>query len=93
LLVLVGFLLRLWTIVGEMMLTAVAYVADFKGALNRPDAPGRAAMPAEPEPGPPGAPEPLTPAVLKQASSSAAKLKPSAAAAVGSGGAAPPKAV
>ena len=36
-----GVLLRLWTIGGELLLTAAAYAADYKGALNRPDAPGR----------------------------------------------------
>jgi hypothetical protein len=36
-----GILLRLWTIVGELILTSIAYVLDYKGALNRPDAPGR----------------------------------------------------
>ena len=45
LLVLLGFLLRLWTVVGELMLVAVAYVWDYRGALNRPDAPGRVSQP------------------------------------------------
>ena len=39
----VGILLRLWTIVGELILTAVAYLFDIPGALGRPDAPGRVA--------------------------------------------------
>jgi hypothetical protein len=81
LLVLVGFLLRLWTIVGEMMLTAVAYLADFKGALNRPDAPGRAAMPADLEPPEPA--EPLTTPETTKHASPATKLKPSPAVAAG----------
>lgn len=34
-------LLRLWTIAGELLVASVAYVADYKGAMNRPDAPGR----------------------------------------------------
>lgn len=34
-------LLRLWTICGELLLTAAAYLFDFAGALNLPDAPGR----------------------------------------------------
>jgi hypothetical protein len=41
LLVLLGFILRLWTVAGELMLTAVAYAWDYKGALNDPEAPGR----------------------------------------------------
>jgi hypothetical protein len=41
LLVLLGFVLRLWTIVGEVILTVAAYAIDFKGAINHPDAPGR----------------------------------------------------
>ncbi len=36
-----GLLLRLWTILGELMLSGVAYVLDYKGAIGRPDAPGR----------------------------------------------------
>jgi hypothetical protein len=82
LLVLVGFLLRLWTIAGELMLTAVAYVVDFRGAMNRPDAPGRVAVLRDPEPT-----DDLTPAESADASTSAskhqpahpAKLKPSSA--------------
>lgn len=34
-------LLRLWTIIGEMMLTSLAYMLDYRGAIGRPDAPGR----------------------------------------------------
>jgi hypothetical protein len=41
LLVLLGFLLRLWTVVGELMLTAAALAWDYRGALNDPGAPGR----------------------------------------------------
>jgi uncharacterized membrane protein YbhN (UPF0104 family) len=44
LLVLLGFLLRLWSIVGEVILTVVAYIVDWRGAINDPDAPGRAAV-------------------------------------------------
>lgn len=36
-------LLRLWTIAGEMMVAGITHVIDYKGALNRPDAPGRVA--------------------------------------------------
>lgn len=36
-----GILLRLWTIAGELMLTAIAYIFDIRGALNQPDAPGQ----------------------------------------------------
>jgi hypothetical protein len=41
LLVLLGFLLRLWTVLGELMLAIVAYAWDWRGAMNRDDAPGR----------------------------------------------------
>jgi hypothetical protein len=44
--VVLGFLsliLRLWATVGELMLAAVAYLMDLRGAMNRPDAPGRVA--------------------------------------------------
>ncbi len=34
-------ILRLWSIVGELMLALVAYALDFKGALGDPEAPGR----------------------------------------------------
>ncbi len=50
LLVLLGFLLRLWTVLGELMFTAIALVWDFRGALNRPDAPGRVADVKTPNP-------------------------------------------
>jgi len=55
LLALLGFLLRLWTVTGELMLAAVAYAWDWKGAMKRPDAPGRvitAENEPEPEPSP-----------------------------------------
>jgi uncharacterized membrane protein YbhN (UPF0104 family) len=38
-LIFLGFLLRLWTIVGELIVTLVAYLWDFRGAMNFPDAP------------------------------------------------------
>jgi hypothetical protein len=60
LLVLLGFLLRLWTVCGELMLLGTAYLLDLKGALNRPDAPGRRNLP--PETAPPAPTTPLTPA-------------------------------
>ncbi|MDP9175973.1 MAG: flippase-like domain-containing protein [Planctomycetota bacterium] len=34
-------LLRLWTIAGELMLSATAHLFDFRGALGQADAPGR----------------------------------------------------
>jgi uncharacterized membrane protein YbhN (UPF0104 family) len=34
-------LLRLWTILGEMILCACALMFDYRGALGHPDAPGR----------------------------------------------------
>ncbi len=37
-LIFLGFLLRLWTIVGELIVTIVAYLWDFRGAMNHPDA-------------------------------------------------------
>ena len=40
-LIFLGFVLRAWTIVGELIVTALAYTLDFEGALNLPDAPGR----------------------------------------------------
>lgn len=45
--VLLGFLaflsvlLRVWTVVGELIVAAIAYAFDLRGALNLPDAPGR----------------------------------------------------
>ncbi len=36
-----GILLRLWTIVGELILSGVAYLLDMDGALGRPGARGR----------------------------------------------------
>ena len=37
---LIGVLLRLWATAGELLLTAIAYALDYKGALGRPDATG-----------------------------------------------------
>jgi hypothetical protein len=37
----IGILLRLWATVGELMLSAIAHLWDYKGAVGRPDAPGR----------------------------------------------------
>jgi hypothetical protein len=39
--ILLGFLLRAWTIIGELILVTAALIWDWKGALSRPDAPGR----------------------------------------------------
>jgi uncharacterized membrane protein YbhN (UPF0104 family) len=38
-----GFLLRLWTLIGELTVWMIASVIDFRGAMNRADAPGRPA--------------------------------------------------
>lgn len=45
--VLVGLalLLRLWTILGELITAGVAYTWDFRGAIGAPDAPGRKTQP------------------------------------------------
>jgi hypothetical protein len=42
-------LLRLWATAGELTLAALAYAFDIKGALGRPDAPGRAPLTDEDE--------------------------------------------
>ena len=34
-------LLRLWTVCGELLMGAIAYAIDYRGALGRPSAPGR----------------------------------------------------
>ena len=34
-------LLRLWTVAGELLLTGVSYLVDYRGAVGRADAPGR----------------------------------------------------
>jgi hypothetical protein len=36
-----GFVLRLWTLAGEIILWAASLLIDYRGALNRADAPGR----------------------------------------------------
>ncbi len=36
-----GVLLRLWATLGELLLAAMAYMLDYRGALGRADAPGR----------------------------------------------------
>lgn len=38
---LLSLLLRVWAIAGELLLAAAAYLMDYRGALGRPDAPGR----------------------------------------------------
>jgi hypothetical protein len=40
-LAILAFILRLWTITGELILAIFAHLFDFRGALNRADAPGR----------------------------------------------------
>ena len=40
-LVFLSVLLRLWATAGELMLASVAYVVDYRGALDRANAPGR----------------------------------------------------
>jgi hypothetical protein len=37
-------LLRLWATAGELVLAGIAYALDYRGALGRPDAPGRVAV-------------------------------------------------
>jgi hypothetical protein len=39
--ILLGFLLRLWALAGEVMLWVVSLLMDYRGTLNRADAPGR----------------------------------------------------
>jgi hypothetical protein len=47
-LVFLGIVLRLWATSGELLLASIAYAIDYRGALGRPDAPGRVAVvPAE----------------------------------------------
>jgi hypothetical protein len=41
-----GLLLRLWSVLGELILASVAYCWDYRGALGLPDAPGRLPRPA-----------------------------------------------
>lgn len=41
-----GLLLRLWSVLGELIMAGVAYAMDYRGALGLPDAPGRSAAPA-----------------------------------------------
>jgi len=36
-------ILRAWTITGELIVAIIAYLIDYRGALGRPDAPGRTA--------------------------------------------------
>lgn len=48
-------LMRLWTITGELIVASLAYAADWRGAMNHPDAPGRS------PPGPSPAPTPRDP--------------------------------
>jgi uncharacterized membrane protein YbhN (UPF0104 family) len=40
---LLGFLLRLWTIGGELIVWVISSAIDYRGAMNRTDAPGRTA--------------------------------------------------
>jgi len=40
-------LLRMWAIAGELLMAGAAWLSDYRGAIGRPDAPGRAHMPAE----------------------------------------------
>lgn len=54
-------LMRLWTITGELLVAGLAYAADWRGALNRPDAPGRT---------PPLAPQPPAPSNSNSATDS-----------------------
>jgi hypothetical protein len=45
-LVFLAVLLRLWTIAGELILSATAHLLDYKGAMGLPGAPGRIGSPA-----------------------------------------------
>lgn len=58
-------LLRLWTIAGELLVASIAYALDWKGAMNRPDAPGRAMGGAPQPPPPPDTSADLAPADAK----------------------------
>jgi hypothetical protein len=40
-------ILRLWATVGELIVAILSYIADYRGALGRPDAPGRVAPESE----------------------------------------------
>jgi hypothetical protein len=41
LLVFLGFVLRAWTVAGELILVGATHVWDYRGAIGHPDAPGR----------------------------------------------------
>jgi hypothetical protein len=49
----VSVLLRLWATAGELLLAGLTLVADYRGALNDPDAPGRVPQPPPPLTAPP----------------------------------------
>ncbi|HEY7089434.1 MAG TPA: lysylphosphatidylglycerol synthase domain-containing protein [Tepidisphaeraceae bacterium] len=59
-LALLSVLTRLWATTGEVILASIAYAIDYRGALGRPDAPGRVPIeppshgPLIPSPGAPG---------------------------------------
>jgi hypothetical protein len=36
-----GVLLRLWAMSGELLMAGIAYVADYRGAMGKANAPGR----------------------------------------------------
>jgi hypothetical protein len=57
LLVLLGFVLRLWTVTGEVMLVTIAHIWDWRAVVGRPDAPGRVALESSTA-APPQRPEP-----------------------------------
>jgi uncharacterized membrane protein YbhN (UPF0104 family) len=40
-------LLRIWATLGELILAGVAFIADYRGAMDRPDAPGRCSLSPE----------------------------------------------
>jgi len=42
-------LLRVWATLGELTLAGIAFLLDYQGAMDRPDAPGRTALTAEPQ--------------------------------------------
>lgn len=81
LLVFLGFVLRAWTIAGEVLLVAATHVWDYRGAIGDPTAPGR--IPLEPTPvtatpATPATPTtPATPSAAEPARSPSASPSPS----------------
>ena len=76
LLVFLGFVLRVWTVAGELLLVGVTHLWDYRGAMNDPDAPGRVPG-ATTEPALPPTPEPSMPAATTAAAPNASAAGPS----------------